>query len=436
MFSGLLAGLLVPPAGPIEVDLARACFQEAGALCARDGGDLWGIDLDGPIHVVDPASRGCVANRAAGLEPAGPDVWAGTLPASLPVANTAVAWAGVRWTMLLWPLPEDRRARGTLLMHELFHRVQPALGHVVDETDNSHLDAPDGRTWLRLELRALARALEADAASAGAEAVADALLLRDRRWSSSPDAAAAERSLEFNEGLAEYTGLRLGGLDPAGQRARAVAALRAADHTDSFVRSFAYATGPAYGLLLDDVRPGWRQSVSVRTGLDGLLREAPRDARPAEEPPSSADAAQRGAVYGLGDVMAEETSRQCAREAWAAAQVKRFVDGPVLVLPMREPRFSFDPNRVRPLAGHGSVYDGIEVTDRWGTLRAPAGALWTDDFTLRVPAPGTHGAPGAPAPGNGAARHVEGDGWSLVLADGWAIIPGACADDWTIQYEE
>lgn len=410
----------------IDADLARERFREASALCARDGGSLWGISLEGPMLLVDARTRQAAANRPApapggGLEDAGVGVWTGTLPATLPVANTALEWAGARWTMILWPLPEDRAARGALMMHELFHRVQPALGHAVAETDNSHLDSHDGRLWLRLELRALASALEAAGDTDRAAAAADALHFRDRRQAPVSHAA-AERALEFNEGLAEYTGLRLCGLDAPGQRTSAVAALRAGDGKESYVRSFAYLTGPAYGLLLDELSPSWRRGVTAATGLDGPLRlaigyRAPEDLLAAAQ--------ERGAAYGLETVTAQEEQRRANREAWAAEQLRRYVDGPVLVLPMREPRFSFDPNRVKPLDDHGSVYEGIEVTDRWGTLGAPAGALWTADFTLRVPAPEKATRP-----------HLGGDGWSLDLADGWALVPGARPGDWTIQHEE
>src|SRR5262245_52000130 len=126
MFSGLLAGMMGLSGGvaggggggPIPADVARAYFDEASKLCARDAGGLWGIILDGPMIFVDPATRFAVTNSDAAQAGSGlaldPDanVWDVTLPSSLPVANTAVEWAGTRWTMVLWPLPDDPAARG------------------------------------------------------------------------------------------------------------------------------------------------------------------------------------------------------------------------------------------------------------------------------------------------------------------------------------
>ncbi len=71
----------------------------------------------------------------------------------------------------------------------------------------------------------------------------------------------------MNEGLAEYTGVALSG---------AAARLVLRDLEDgaakaSFTRSFAYATGPAYGLLLDKYKAGWRDRVKAADELSDLL---------------------------------------------------------------------------------------------------------------------------------------------------------------------
>ncbi|MCZ2970966.1 hypothetical protein NYY93_28515, partial [Acinetobacter baumannii] len=79
------------------------------------------------------------------------------------VANTAIDWSGTRWTQLLWPLPQDDARRRTLLAHEMFHRLQPALPIARPaEGGNDHLDTLDGRYLLQLEWRALAAALSAN----------------------------------------------------------------------------------------------------------------------------------------------------------------------------------------------------------------------------------------------------------------------------------
>ena len=54
----------------------------------------------------------------------------------------------------------------------------------------------------------------------------------------------------LNEGLAEDTGIALT-TQPRDRAARAVEAIASGRRRASFVRSFAYASGPGYGALLD-----------------------------------------------------------------------------------------------------------------------------------------------------------------------------------------
>lgn len=49
---------------PVPLAEARARFAEAHALCAADGGALWGASLCGPMMLVDGATRFVVANQA------------------------------------------------------------------------------------------------------------------------------------------------------------------------------------------------------------------------------------------------------------------------------------------------------------------------------------------------------------------------------------
>jgi len=256
-----LAALPVAPASAaVNPAYAQAVFQEAAQLCGRDGAALWRHSLCGPILLVDWTDNTAVANQAdpqGVLKPVGP-VFVGTLPPDIMIANTPVEWAGRRWTELLWPLPDDVAHRHVMLSHELFHRAQHELGMLQHEGGNLHLDTLEGRLLMQLEWHALARALSAPDGAARKAAVSDALLFRHERYRLFPDAEAEEQALELNEGVAEYTGVRVG-LPTAPERvAYALRDLEAFVQAPSFVRSFAYATGAAWGLMLDDADPTWR----------------------------------------------------------------------------------------------------------------------------------------------------------------------------------
>jgi hypothetical protein len=92
------------------------------------------------------------------------------------------------------------------MLHGLFHRIQPELGLITEDGFNEHLDTLEGRVWMRLEWRALRRAVESNG-SGQTEAIADALAFRRERRRQFPGAADNERREEIREGLASYTGI-------------------------------------------------------------------------------------------------------------------------------------------------------------------------------------------------------------------------------------
>ncbi|HEX3462621.1 MAG TPA: branched-chain amino acid ABC transporter permease [Candidatus Elarobacter sp.] len=400
-------------APPIDTALAVRIFAERQAECDRDRGRLWGVSLCGPLLFVDPASRAVVANRDdAALHAVAHDgVFAGTLPPSVLPANTAFTLGGRLWTMVTWPLPEDPVARQILVAHESWHRVQDALGLPASSPPNDHLDTAEGRYWVQLEWRALARALTSTGA-ARAEAVNDALDFRAQRVSLFPDAGSNENALMLNEGLAEDTGIAFT-TQPRDRVARAVESLSGGRRRASFVRSFAYASGPAYGALLDAAVPEWRRALNAHSDMAALLAAAYRVS------PDARGAVLRAGAYDDGSLRVAENDR-AARLAVRLAQYRAaFVDGPVLRIPLRDAAYSFDPNQVTAFPPQGSVYGGFAGTGWFGRIEAPDGALLTNDHAIVVAAPPN-------------ATTMETPAWKLVPAAGCAVVPAEHTRDFTI----
>lgn len=242
----------------INTALAQQYFQEAENICRADGGYLWGVSLCAPLLFVDPKTRFIVANEqdAEGSLTKQGNVFTGHLPERVNIANTAVDWSGTKWAMIKWPLPENKYERANLLAHESWHRIQDALKLPASMPANAHLDSPQGRLWLQLEWHALAAALTKRGGGRRV-AIRNALVFRAYRRTLFPGAEAEERALEMNEGLAEYTGAKLSGRTDVAQRV--AAQLKEAEKKETFVRSFAYASVPAYGILLDEASgAAWR----------------------------------------------------------------------------------------------------------------------------------------------------------------------------------
>jgi len=368
-------------------------FDELRAMCAHDAGRMWGTTICGPTMIVDRQTRAVAANEAA---PA-------ILPKTIGVANTAVDWNGKQWTMIAGPLPEDSFARKTLLAHESFHRVQEKLGFPATGPANAHLDSIEGRYWLQLEWRALAKAMRGDR-----QAVRDALAFRAKRRSLFAEATNEERQLEMHEGLAEYTGVAFAEPDVSKRVPHLVDKLRDAETTPTFVRSFAYTSGPAWGTLIEMKRSRWTRSAKASDDLGNLAGAAWHFA-------AAADADARATAYGGADLLAAERERDARKQTMLREFRARFVEGPHLTIPLRHMSFEFDPNKSQPFESFGTVYPALTARDDWGSLVVHRGGalIAADWMSLVVPA-------------------EAHDDYTLTLNDGWSVVPAQRAGDVTI----
>jgi len=371
-------------------------------MCDHDRGRLWGVDLCGPLMVVDAQSRRAWTSEPDGLglfELAGAG-WTGTLPAGVTVANTTTEWAGVRWIQVLAPLPSNAADRRVLLAHEAWHRAQNALGLAAAPSNCAHLEAERARVLMRLEFRALGIALRS-ANRGRRQAAQEALMLRAARLSEFAGAAEQEAALDRNEGLAAYTGVKLGVTDNPDMYAARL--LDRYDRHQALARSYAYATGPAYGLLLDDFRPNWRRELGRAAPAELLIETLQlRSWTPAQ----LRRASDR---YGGAAVAAEEQARAAEQRVRIAELRQRFEGGPRLELPLQNMEMEFDPNAVTPLDGLGNYYSTLVVRDAWGELRALEGALISSDFRRLVVR--------APGPGG-----MSGPGWTLALGPRYHLL--------------
>jgi len=402
-----------------ELDTARAfsALRDAASACASDGGSLWGRSLCGPIALVDRQTRLVIANdTVAGMHflKIG-DAYVTALPQNQYVANTSFNWGGRSWTMVALPLPADRFARTDLVMHEVFHREQAALGLRQPDALNNQLDTREGRTWLRLEYRALARALESlpDRNSARHHAES-ALLFRAERRALYPGSDSLEATLEIQEGLPEYTGQRLAMAQTGEGTSRVAKYVRDYETTPTFVRAFAYGTGPAIGVLLDTFAPDWRNAVRTHRDIGRLLADAIRF----EPPRKLATAArERAQEYGWTEVDRSEAVRDSARAPVMREYRSRLADGPTITLLQSRDSlaWSYNPTEVVAYDLYSTIYPSGNFSASWGKLTVErGGVLVRNDFSwIRVGAPANPLSPDS--------REVKGDGWILSLNPGWSL---------------
>jgi hypothetical protein len=407
----LLFGAVSGAEAQVDPQLAQRYFQEARALCERDAGRLWGVSLCGPMVIFDQATGTRATSQP---EPEGPP------PRFTGQADGPVSWGGLRWfAWPLWMLPDsDADVRQQNMLHGLFHRIQPELefSQGNGEGFNEHLDTFEGRFWIQLEWRALRRALESSG-SDRSEAIADALAFRRERRRLFPGAADNERRDEIREGLASYTGIAAWANSPAYARRAAASALTGGEW--SFVGNFEAASGPAYGVLLDELMPEWRRQLRSTSDLADMLASA------ADRPPT-ADLAAAAARYDGATLRAAEEARDRAHQIRVAELRQRFVDGPVLTMPAGGSG-TFDTRGSVGIPGVGTVlFNNFTLSAQWGRLNADSGVLrGADGRTLSVPVT-------RPLEGT----TLQGDGWRATLNPGWVVRPAPRPGSFTIVREQ
>jgi hypothetical protein len=319
--------------------------------------------------------------------------------------------------MVALPLPRDRFARVDLVMHEVFHREQQALGLRQADALNNQLDMRPGRTWLRLEYRALARALESlPDEMAARHHVESALRFRAQRRTLYPGSDSLEATLEIQEGLPEYTGQRLAMQLTGEGPARVAKYVRDYENTPTFVRAFAYGTGPAIGILLDRFEPNWRDAVRTNRDIGGLLAQAIHFQRPRN---LATVASVRAREYGWEEIDRSEAARDSARAPAMREYRSRLGDGPTITLrqSMDSLSWSYDPTELIAFDLYSTVYPSGNFSAPWGKLTVDrGGVLVQNDFSrIRIGAPGASIAAGS--------KEIKGDGWALALSPGWSLRP-------------
>ena len=345
-------------------------FAEAQALCERDGGRLWGVSICAPMVIGDARTQTFATSQPP------PDA---PRPKIIGLLNGPIQWGDRTWAAVSWDTIANwpARTRGELLLHESFHIVQPQLVPNGPAGANEHLDAVDGRYWLRLEWRALARALR-ERGDLRTQAVRDALAFRQAH-TRYPDKVESERVLYILEGLASYT-RRCWLRHPRPTRSRAGSSsggrggrgkLRAHVHIQ----------------LRAGVWPAARCRVSRLAANGARQRRSASHVDACARGPTGRGRAAAAARYGGAELRAAEEQREQQRQARIAGLRQRFVDGPVFVMPCGGGGTRNSLGAV-VIPGAGTVLQCLSPVRLCGTLTAENGVLEaTDGGSRRLPAP-------------------------------------------------
>ena len=346
-------------------------FEHVEKLCNKDNGKLWGVNLYSPVFGVD-SLRNIVSNV-----PDAPK----TFPADKPVANSTTELDGKRWTMILWPLSGDQMHQSIILVHEMFHYRQPELGLWQDkDPNNSHLSNRDARTLLKLEWNALKAAASCDGEQKKT-ALKDALSFRAQRRHLYPDFAAEENSLEIMEGLAEYTGKRIAIPDNK-EYLQSLSDLDYLYESDNLTRSFAYLSGPLYGLILDQSAHPWHKEMNSGSDLGSSAMEIYGITLP-ENLEETVETAK--AKYDFESIDAAEEAFQRKLEERNETLRKLFAPDNVITLECPNLSIQFSPDSMIKMDDGSMVIYGCTAFCDWGSVEGHPLKVTADWRRIELP---------------------------------------------------
>jgi hypothetical protein len=394
-----------------EIKKYENTFKDLKESLTKENGKLWNHQLYGSLLLVNQGNRTIIANETdtKGILTKNGEVYTGILPDEINIANTAFDWNGKRWTMLMLPLPKDYNEKLNLLIHELFHRIQPEIGFAnLIEKQSNHLDDLNGRIFLKLELEALKIALISDVETIKQKHIQNALLFRNYRYELYSGAKEFENTLELNEGLAEYTGSILSNRTDEKLKEHYAQMINNFYNNQTFVRSFAYITIPVYGYFINLKDDNWNKYISGSTNLTNYISEFIKVTIPTD---LIGTINKIKGDYGFEEIANFEINRDNDQKKLIAEYEIKFLKNPTLTIQFENMNIGFNPSNIMPLKDLGTVYPNLRVTDNWGILTVENGALLSnnwDKVTISEPTEISD-------------KLIEGDGWKLELNTNWEL---------------
>lgn len=405
---GLLKGLETS-----DLNLAKSYFNELDSLCSLDNGNLWGVNLYGATMFVFPESRLIIANEPDknGKLVHEDGLFIGELPESINIANTSMEWNGKKWTMVNWGAisENDKYSRGKLLVHESWHRNQEDIGIKPVMTKNIYLDELQGSILLKLEFMALSHAINSNSDDKISH-LKNALIIRAYRQSLFPKNN--ENMFELHEGMAEYTGLILCGIDTALLPTVVSKQLELAMDKEGLANSFPYLTGPAYGTLFDELKNGWINDIKKGESLPEIGSQIINKKLPTDTTVLKENVSEIITQYGADSLIKNETKKFEHQKQLINEYKHKIFDGDMLIINNNNLQMSFNPQEKLIPIENGVVYKTMRLTGEWGVAEIKNGIYRSNDWQIFI----------LPAPITKTTGTINETDYDLKLNNGWEVV--------------
>lgn len=388
-------------------------FKSIEEICDKDNGNLWGENIFGPIMFIERSTRRIIANYpdAEGLLKKEHGVYMGIYPRELMIYNAPVSFGGSTFAMVPLPPEEDQLRIKTRAVHVLFHCFQQRKGLEPVLFYQRNMDEKEARFYIKLEWKALKKAIENEG-NDRLVAIRDALVFRGARREIYQAFAEESNQFESYEGLATFTSTRLCTGSPGEYKERLIAYLDRIYSMASYARSYGNIHGALYATLLYDA--GLEMQSFIKDSID--LGKLVKETYMIELPAICRDVAGSLALgYDLDVITREEEERYAGIKEQLHRLTSTFTEKAVVYLELESPYFDFEPEDVHPVDTLGTLYKAMRVSDSWGKLTVnKGGCLVSRNYKyLRITAKGYKAEK----------NRIMGEGWNLILNDGWELVP-------------
>lgn len=383
---------------PCKETMEESLQQIAEVLNKPESKQLWNISLNAPILLIDHLKNkmNVTAIDSGKIQPLKEEEWDNKVP----LANSIFDYKGGKYVTIIQAALMNTSCEGriNLLSHEIFHLHQNDLGIKNTISVNYHMDEVQGRALLQIEMKALQHALEHDTVG-----LYEALYIRAYRQSLNP--SNNEDLYELNEGLAEYTGVKLS----AANMTEYVKNRLNYNIKRGYTNAFGYLTGSAYATLLDDLYPQWKKDKDLNRGMIFLLKKVmPKYEVPIDEPElkrildkynydllltnEKEEERSFGDITLYENLLKPETSKICITN--------------------NRINFTYNPqDRVIALSS-AILLRNMTLTTEWGQVNAKSGIVRLNDWTAFYLLP----------PKEISSNVIKGDEYEIELNRGWKII--------------
>jgi hypothetical protein len=383
---------------PCERSMEESMKQTAEILNKQESRDLWNVSLNAPIIIINHIENKMyfTAIENGEVQTLSEEAWNNKVP----LANSVFEYDGKKYVSIIHIALMNNSCEGrvNLLTHEIFHLHQNRLGIQNVMSVNYYMDEIQGRTLLQIEMKALQQTLDGDLQS-----LHDALYIRAYRQRLYPENN--EDLYELNEGLAEYTGAKL-----SMENLRQYVKSRLNYNINSgYTNSFAYATGAAYAVILDELYPQWRYDKDLDKGmvflikksnpqyvitidnsyLNDLLGKYNHDKIMSDE---------KDAIMSFGDI--------ASFEALLKSETSKFT------IINNGINFSYNPNDRVIALSNAVLLRNITIKGEWGQIAAKSGIVRLNDWTAFYLLP----------PKEIAANVIRGNDYEIQLNNGWRVV--------------